>query len=350
MKQIVQKLIFCGSCLLLVSLAFAQEPRVFVDTYRSQKTWRNRQGGGEPVLVDTVTALPELLQRLSNNWQFVETGKGYWIGYTDDMYSIAAHGEVAVAPLLALAQHSPSSNARIGAVYSLHLIGIESQEVGRYTEKFKSLVARQALRSLLTDTLVGITAIKLLIRDPWQSDVPLVFEVLKQGGPNDWALVNSLQRYALPNLPLQQSIPEDIGNEPLHIPPYQWKLGATASQLQVRSILQEIKKLHPKQVTMENGIEELPISVHVVFDKNMTLNGRKGLIVKDFLYEATEVDYLGIGSKIFYFVEGQEVTICGASTARKRALTWWQNQVPAYLQRFTDNHASKDASPFHHFR
>jgi hypothetical protein len=297
------------------------------------------------VVVDAVVALPELLRRLSNDWQFVETGKGYWIGYTDDMYSIAAHGEAAIAPLLKLAKNAPSSHTRLGAVYSLHLIGIESHEAGRYIEQFKVLAARQALRSLLTDTTVGVTVGKLLMRDPWQSDIPLIFEALEKGGPNDWVLINLLQRYSLTGLPLQQAIPDDIGNEPLQIPPYQWKKGGVASQLQVHSILQELVKLRPRQIVLKKGVEQLRASVTTVFSEDMILSGHMGLCVRDFLYEMTEVDYLRLGSQLFYFVEGRRVTVCGPTTARKRTLAWWQAQKPAYRQQFASNQAGKRILP-----
>ena len=348
MKPIFQKLIFCGVFLLIASFIFIQQIRRFSDTSNKQahtpskqEIWRSSEGGGEPVAFDVGATLPELLQRLSNNWQFVETGKGYWIGYTDDMYSIAAHGEAAIAPLLKLAKNAPSQHTRVGAVYSLHLIGIESHEAGRYIEEFKVLAARQALRSLLTDTIVGVTAGELLMRDPWQSDVPLIFESLEKGGPNDWVLVNLLQRYALAGLPLQQAIPNNIGNEPLQIPPYQWKKGEVASRLQVHSILLELVKLRPRQIVLEKGVEQLRASTTTVFEEDMTLSGHGGLCVRDFLYEMTEVDYLRLGSQLFYFVEGQKVTVCGATTARKRALAWWQAQTPAYRQQFTSNQGGK---------
>jgi hypothetical protein len=257
------------------------------------------------------------------------------------MYSIAAHGETAIEPLLKLAKNAPSSHTRLGAIYSLHLIGIESHEAGRYLEEFKVLAARRALRSLLTDTIVGVTASELLMRDPWQSDVPVIFEALAQGSPNDWALVNLLQRYALAGLPLQQAIPDDIGNEPLQIPPYQWAKGELASQLQVHSILQELMKLRPRQIVLEKGIEQLRANTTTVFSEEMILSGHMGLCVRDFLYEMTEVDYLRLGSQLFYFVEGRRVTICGATTARKRALAWWQAQTPAYRQQFISNQAGK---------
>jgi hypothetical protein len=65
-----------------------------------EKNERAVEGGWQHVAIDTNTPLPQLIKRLDSNWREIETGKGYWIGYTDDMYSIAAHGDEAIDPLL----------------------------------------------------------------------------------------------------------------------------------------------------------------------------------------------------------------------------------------------------------
>ena len=44
------------------------------------------EGGSRPVGLETNVPLQMLIQRLKGNWSLVETGKGYWIGYTDDHY------------------------------------------------------------------------------------------------------------------------------------------------------------------------------------------------------------------------------------------------------------------------
>ena len=56
-------------------------------------------GGEKNVPIDTSTSRPELIKRLEKPWKFVETFKAYWIGYTDDMYSIAAYKDNAIKPL-----------------------------------------------------------------------------------------------------------------------------------------------------------------------------------------------------------------------------------------------------------
>lgn len=114
------------SVLLPPSTSFAQKP--FLDVPPAgRENVRSAEGGGMKVTLDTTTPLPVLVKRLEGNWREVETGKAYWIGYTDDMYSIAAHGDDAIAPLIALARTTTSDHAKYGAVLTLHLLGIERQ-------------------------------------------------------------------------------------------------------------------------------------------------------------------------------------------------------------------------------
>ena len=101
---------------LICSVAATLAGATFVDVAPSSlKNARAVEGGSQRVLIDTNTPLSELVKRLDGNWELVETGKAYWIGYTDDMYSIAAHGEKAIDPLLAFIRTSKSDKARGGS-------------------------------------------------------------------------------------------------------------------------------------------------------------------------------------------------------------------------------------------
>jgi hypothetical protein len=157
-------------------------------------------GGSEYVALDTNTPLPQLISRLESNWRLVETGKGYWIGYTDDMYSIAAHGDAAIDPLVGFIKSAQSDKARYGALLSLHLIGIQSRITGRFHEEFKSQKVRNIFYELLNDERLRDKVVGLLARDPWPADLPHLFEVLVNI-PDDKCrpLVNALFRYNLTN-------------------------------------------------------------------------------------------------------------------------------------------------------
>src|SRR5450432_4123868 len=57
------------------------------------------EGGGIRMKIDSTTPLNKLIYRLNDNWHFLETGKGYWIGYTEDMFSIASRGNESIRAL-----------------------------------------------------------------------------------------------------------------------------------------------------------------------------------------------------------------------------------------------------------
>ncbi len=320
----------------VVAVLFAAPGLAQTSSGTGEVVWRAHQGGGSAVTIDTVTALPALIRRLNNDWQFVQTFKAYWIGYTDDMYSIAAHGEAAIPPLLNFIQTTTDVKNKYGAVYCLHLIGIKSRVAGRYYEQFQNVAARQALRSLLTQDDLQELIIELLIRDPWQSDVPYLFAALEKGGTDEWALVNSLVRYQVANLPIQQPIPSDIGTETIKVPALKRQLDyEQAINLQAQQIVSRIRALQPVYITVKDSVERGALwgPMSIAFGKK--------LLIRDFLFTMTEVDYLQMGSRLHYFIDENGLTICATPTARKRLLAWWQAQRPAFRQQFQENAAKK---------
>jgi len=130
------------------------------------------------VTPDLTTPFSEILKRFELGWHFECTGKTYWIGYTDDMYSIASRGEAAIPLILDFVANTKSKRAKLAAVYSIHLIGINCIVAGRFTENFESKVARQALLSLLDDKDIAVNVVKLLTRDPWETDLSKLFNKL----------------------------------------------------------------------------------------------------------------------------------------------------------------------------
>ena len=134
----------------------------------------------------------------------------YWIGYTEDMYSIAAREDNAIQSLINVLQSSSNSYAKYGAIYCLHLIGINRTIEGRFYEKFVNPKARAALLQFLKDTSLQEDIMRLLIRDPWTSDIPYIIETMKSCKTDCWSLVNGLTRYKLNNIPIHQTIPDNI--------------------------------------------------------------------------------------------------------------------------------------------
>jgi len=170
-------------------------------------------GGGQKVNRGTKAPLNELIKRLEKPWQFVETGKAYWIGYTDDMYLIADYKNDAIRPLVNFIDTAKNIKAREGGLYTLHLIGIDEKVVGRFSENFVNKDARLALLQYLNDNSLHETVVYLLMRDPWLSDIPQLMEYLSKHTGDYSKLLSALQRYDFKGKPIGQNIDPDMVNK-----------------------------------------------------------------------------------------------------------------------------------------
>jgi len=105
------------------------------------ENYRAVEGGGVKVKIDNETDLNSLILKLESNWGLEMTGKRYWIGYTDLMYSIASRKEEAIEPLMKFYNYTNTANGKFGVLYCLHLIGINSSP--RINIQYHSKVKRR---------------------------------------------------------------------------------------------------------------------------------------------------------------------------------------------------------------
>jgi len=118
------------------------------------------------------------------------------------MFSIAAHAEGAISNVCDFISSTETDKARHGGILCLHLIGIESRIVGRFTENFTSRRAREALYGFLRVSDLRDQVLSLLVRDPWPDDVSHIFDLLEDcPDTNCTPLVNALFRYKLKGIP-----------------------------------------------------------------------------------------------------------------------------------------------------
>jgi len=174
------------------------------------ENFRAVMGGGERVNHDTKTPLIKLIQKLEEPWELVPTFKAYWIGYTDNMYSIADYKNEAIPFLVKFIDTATNNKARIGGLYALHLIGIDEKVEGRFSENFVRKNARVAIIRYLNDRSLNETVIFLLMRDPWLSDIPQLMDYLSQHNKNYSKVLSALQRYDFGNKPVAQEIDPDL--------------------------------------------------------------------------------------------------------------------------------------------
>ncbi len=210
----------------------------------------------------------------------------YWIGYTDNMYSIALHKDTAIKPLINFIESTNNKRARIGAVYTLHLIGIDRKIVGRFTEDFVNKNARDALLYLLKYDDIRNTTMELLIRDPWLSDVSKLFSLLNNEDSSPGDYVNGLLHYRLKEIPLNQAIPEDIGNLTVSFPTSYPDQTARDFGVEAESqeILRSIAALHDRKVKVDTALfgEKLWGNMYYPIEGKL-LNYKWRISVGDFL-------------------------------------------------------------------
>ena len=284
--------------------------------------WRNHrstEGSGMDVPIDTVTPLPQLINKLTTDWKFVMTGKAYWIGYTDDMFSIANHGNEAIPLLTGFIDTIHSVKAKEGAIYTLHLIGINSTIVERFFEEFKNRDARNALLKYIGDTELTTTVAYLLNRNPWQTDIPKLMAYLEVPGRDYSKVLSALRMYEVNNSPLHQTISGTIFQRRVRI-----KTTDYNGIKQVYALAKFQKKFKKnfivdKEITSSrewtNSFKELSAGKIV----------RKSASVIACLKTDYLSSYCGYSEQYDYSFDGNTVTVYGPSKARGIWLDWWKN-------------------------
>lgn len=283
-------------------------------------------GGGEPVTIDSHTPLGDLVERLNLDWELVFTGKSYWIGYTDDMYSIAAHGDAAIPLLLDLIKSNKSITGSYGAILTLHLIGIDGTVTGRFHEEFKNPKARAALLSLIDNDLWRTWVISLLARDPWKTDIPVLVTHLQQADFLDISVINALFRYVKTGFPFRQDISTTWERIPLHY-----------EDLNNRFKIGELRILKQnKTVTVRNPDLIYQYSSHGAVNRSLKLEPHGKILPKEltgkeiyellynlFLLSQDKVSifsFLGSDDHLWHYVENGQIIIVDAEVAKKRWL------------------------------
>lgn len=269
--------------------------------------------------LDTKTPLEQLIKRLVG-WQEEVTGKAYWIGYNNDMYSIAAYHEKAIQPLLDFIDKSKSGHDKYGAILTIHLIGINSHVAGRFYEEFTNEKAREALLYLLKNEDLQIPILELLIRDPWSSDLPELFKILQgKNTSNSWAFVKALQRYKIKNRPVHQDLPSNFTD-------------STNYRIEWRNKREYYEKAVNKLTEISNGRLMVEPGLLDVLAQNMETAGYVNVTFEKLLHELTDCEYMWLGDKLDYYYEGGKIYLCSVETIKKRWLDWYKNNYTSSIE------------------
>ena len=295
------------------------------------------EGGSIAMKIDSVTALNKLIEKLNRDWQFIETGKGYWIGYTDDMFSIATRGDEAIPVLINFFDTTQNKKGKLGAIYTLHLIGIQRKIVGRFSEEFINPKARSALLSLLKEKNYAYNVIGLLMRDPWQSDIPYFFQILKDETEDEiiWPIISSFNRYRIQGLPVNTQLPDSLGNLSIQLkvenenvlePDFDF-------DAQIKEALKKFGSKYPESIRIEQGLysEELSKYYTTKLSSSLSING---LLMSLGVEPSSPFNYCQIGCKIQYYTQDKKLFFCTIKTAQDRLNNWWDNLPTEEKEKF----------------
>lgn len=284
------------------------------------------EGGGRNIIVDTVTPTIDLIKMLEQPWSFKNTGKAYYIGFTELMFSIAHKGDLVVDTLIDYYKTTPSDRAKQGIIYTLYLIGIERETGSRLNEPFKNKKARKALLSLLRYSSNNATIARLLMRDPWLSDIPELIDYLniEKNTEYTWPIVKALIRYNAPGFCVGQSIK---AYKQFYI-----NLGLVSMKNfyldnefipQIKTLLNLFEDKYPEFVCVEPTLFQY--SIH---RDNRIITKDSLSLIELSMYHNTGLgdyfsSYFALGSDFVHYVEGNTIHFCRIETAQKRIVDWW---------------------------
>lgn len=280
------------------------------------------EGGGYKMIPDTITSLDTLIHRLYGQWDYIETGKGYWIGYTEDMFSIAAHGDKAIEPLMNIIRNAKDHRARIGALNTLHLIGIDRRVAGRFYEEFFNPKARLAMLQLVRDSILRKDVLQLLVRDPWLSDISYLMDILRESITDDVFLVNAFKLYPMNEGPFQQYYSKRVGDIKMHLRAI--KKDTPKSQRNYDAQVKASLKLLDKDPCIEVLPEVYITSLYKPGEELQSKDIDVPLWI--FLTSSNAFVYCDVDDHILqYYVEDDKLIFCTIQTVKTRLLNWWDS-------------------------
>lgn len=288
---------------------------------------------GKRIVIDTITPLKDLIERLEKPWKFINTGHFNYEGYTDDMYSIAVHGDRAIDPLVKFIKSTGNEHAKYGAVYTLHLIGAD--KIDEISEHFIDKKVRNALLSLLKDTTCGELVMSLLLRDPWQSDVPRLFTTIASD-KFAWYVTSGLNQYQLDNYPLDGTVPKNINKIKVRFPN---RFISDNYSIILGALIDSIKSLNNPSIKVDSELLNYKykrlwgnVEIGLAGDSNSQISV---FMILSCIVKQRFWDYGMIGSKINYYVKDNVLYLCSPQTSREIVLNWWNAQSREYKNQFS---------------
>lgn len=286
------------------------------------------EGGRIEMKLDSITPLNELIPQLATKYTLYDTYKGYWIGYNELMFSIAVYSDEAIDPLVKYINTTHSYNGKIAALYTLHLIGINCKVTGRDHEKFTNKKARKALLHLLANDEIQDRIMILLIRDPRESDIPELFNMLDSLKSDCWAITSGLLRYNLKDIPVAQDVPETLGDRKINVS----MTNEFPDDVMINSIFKSIRHDYKDFILVEDTLINYDYKIPTIIG---FMN--KDITVGYLINLCTITDYCDIAPNFQYFYKDGKIKFCSAGTAKSLWLNWWNSLSLFYKNSLRDS-------------
>ena len=206
--------------------------------------------------------------------------------------------------------------------------------VGRMSEEFVNPKARVALLQLLDDPSLQESIMRLLIRNPWLSDIPHIMKTIESCKTDCWALVNGLTRYRIDNLPIRQIIPDQIKNISVRL---KYKNDSVHGEnydfdTQIKDALDAFMRLKSKYLSIEDTLFKSKLTGDFISIDESFITIGEFLRLLDLDY------YTRLGTRLQYYMEDSKLYICSPNTARKRMIAWWSNQTQEQKDSYNKNY------------
>lgn len=282
------------------------------------------EGRNIEIKLDSTSALNDLIAQLSDSTKLYETYKGYLIGFNDLMFSIAVHSDSAVEPLLDFIDTTTSIESRRAAILTLYLVGLNCKVEWYTYGEFTNIKARDALFKLLSkNNDLQKEVMILLIRDPQESDVPKIFDILETSTFDCWPITSGLLRYDLPEIPVRQTIPDDI---------LALKVTYTSEDDYLRKehisdLFKKFSKQYRNIIQIEDTLFNYPFEMKVSYGKEYNQ------VDLSFISNSCLRVGLGhLGANYDYQFKNDKVYFISAHTTKNKWVEWWKTLDSSYKE------------------
>ncbi len=295
------------------------------------------QGRGRihKIEIDSVTSLNNLIPKLTKNYELYTTYRGWYIGYNDLMYSIAIHGDSAINLLVDFYHQTKSYNAKIAALQTLHLIGINCLiEHEKQFESFSNLNARKALLQILSeDDSLQSKVMMLLSRRALASDVPVLMDIMKSSKSDCWGISCGLLRYKLRNIPIAQKVPIELWEKKTHL-----KFSKdTQKSITLNKIFKEIKSRYSNSILVEDTLLHYNYELASDYSGIQRMHTKNEIWIRDLCDYCVPFFFEYYGSNFQYYCKDDKIYFCSARTSKRLWLEWWKSQPQSYKDSLRNN-------------